>query len=97
MSIKLTVEGRQSDVVAVWKELNGVSGKDFKVEEINRTMMKDVPRGPAGMEPMTYFVVVVAGHLTAALAHDLLAKCIGPAVKEKWKRISVKAEKDAKK
>ncbi len=97
MPLKLTVEGRQSDVAAVWKELSGVSGQDFEVAEINRATMTDFPRGPAGMEPMTYFVVVVACHLTAALAHDLLAKCIGPAVKDKWKRLSVKAEKEAKK
>ena len=89
---KLVIEGRQTDVEAVWNSLKESELEQFSVEQIEEVETDPLSRQPAGMEPLTYFVVVFAGHLTASAAHELIEKKLGPAAISQWKKLRTKSD-----
>lgn len=89
--MELRIEGRKSDIEAVWREISD-ENVDFSVNEIKEAADDPLERRPAGIEPLTYFVVVFAAHLAADVAHDIIKEKLSPIAKEKWKKLRTKSK-----
>jgi hypothetical protein len=66
------LEGPRSVIEALEAELPNEPKYQFTFEERGVVADNAINRRPMGMEPFTYLIIAITGHLTAELLHDLL-------------------------
>lgn len=91
---RMVVEGPNGAVQQIHSALRSAVSDEISVLDIQDRPPPLGGRFPLGMEPLTYFVVVFAGHLAAGLAHDAIKEHVAPAVRKYLSKVTIREENE---
>ena len=90
------IEGPKSAVDSLHRELRELNLTDIAIGDVITRASSPADRRPLGMDLLTYFGVVFAAHLAAAMTHDAIKEYLAPLVAKYAGRVRVLVGKDTK-